>query len=455
MEFIIPTIKGGDGMVKPQEVLSTLRKHILVDGFPIVIDMEKSLGSRIIDAQDGSEWLDFYTFFASSPLGINHPKLANDEFKDRIFRAAINKVANSDIYTVEMADFVKTFMETAAPEGFNHLFIIDYGTLAIENALKVAMDWKVRKNIAKGYTESAEKGTKVIHFKDAFHGRSGYTLTLTNTADPRKYKYFTKFPDWPRITNPKIIWPLEDHLEEVEKAEKEAIGQIKEAIKDGADDFCAIIIETIQGEGGDNHFRTEFFQQLRTICDENDIMLIFDEVQCGMGITGKMWAWQHHGVKPDIFAFGKKAQVCGILAGGRVDEVENNCFVESSRINSTWGGNICDMVRSTRILEIMQEDNILDYVNEIAPVLHKHLHALQAEFPELISNVRYKGLMAAFTLPTPELRDKFNSLCFEEKLLLLPSGTNSIRFRPILNVARKDLDEGYEKMRAALKKMMA
>jgi L-lysine 6-transaminase len=442
-------------MLKPQEVLSTLQKYILVDGFPIVIDMEKSQGSHIIDARDKTDWLDFYTFFASSPLGINHPKLANNEFKDRIFRAAINKVANSDIYTAEMAEFVKIFMEEAAPEGFPHLFLIDYGTLAIENALKVAMDWKVRKNIAKGHTENAEIGTRVIHFKEAFHGRSGYTLTLTNTADPNKYKYFAKFPDWPRITNPKIVWPLEEHLEEVIKSENEALAQIKAAVKDGADDICALIIETVQGEGGDNHFRTEFFQQLRNICDQNDIMLIFDEVQCGMGITGKMWAWQHHGVKPDIFAFGKKAQICGILVSDRVDEVDNNCFVQSSRINSTWGGNICDMVRSTRILEVMKEDKILEYVNAIAPVLHKHLHALESEFPELISNVRYKGLMAAFSFPTPELRDKFSKLCLEEKLLILTSGTHSIRFRPILSVSEEDLNDGYNRIRAALKKLKA
>ncbi|MDI3480458.1 MAG: L-lysine 6-transaminase [Tepidanaerobacteraceae bacterium] len=440
-------------MIKPQEVLSTLEKYMLVDGFPIVLDLEKSYGSHVIDARDGSEWLDFYTFFASSPLGINHPKLANDEFKERVFRAAVNKVANSDIYTVEMAEFVKTFMEVAAPEGYRHLFLIDYGTLAVENALKVAMDWKVRKNIAKGYKESAEKGTKVIHFKEAFHGRSGYTLSLTNTADPRKYMYFTKFNDWPRVLNPKIIWPLEEHLEEVIKAEEESLNQIKAAIKDNPADICAIIIETIQGEGGDNHFRPEFFKQLRNICDENDIMLIFDEVQCGMGITGKMWAWQHYGVKPDIFAFGKKAQVCGILANDRVDEVENNCFVESSRINSTWGGNLADMVRSTRILEIMKEDNVLDHVNKVSGVLHEHLHALEREFPELISNVRYKGLMAAFSLPTPEIRDKFRQACYEEKMLLLPSGTHSIRFRPILTVSEEDLNDGYERMRKALKKM--
>ncbi|WP_157074719.1 aminotransferase class III-fold pyridoxal phosphate-dependent enzyme, partial [Thermovenabulum gondwanense] len=260
-------------MFSPHDVIPTLEKYILVDGYPIVIDLEKSYGSYIVDAKDGTDYLDFYSFFASSPLGLNHPKLANEEFKERVFRAAVNKVANSDMYTVEMAQFVKTFMEVAAPESFKHLFLIDTGTLAVENALKVAMDWKVRKNIDKGYKESAQKGTKVIHFKEAFHGRSGYTLSLTNIFDPRKVMYFTKFNDWPRITNPKIVWPLEKHLDEVKRAENEAINQIKKAIAENPDDICAIIIETIQGEGGDNHFRPEFFRALREICDENEIML--------------------------------------------------------------------------------------------------------------------------------------------------------------------------------------
>ncbi|MGI6124941.1 MAG: aminotransferase class III-fold pyridoxal phosphate-dependent enzyme, partial [Acetivibrionales bacterium] len=345
-----------------------------------------------------------------------------------------------------------TFMEVAAPEGFPHLFLIDYGTLAIENALKIAMDWKVRKNIKKGYSVSAEKGSGVIHFKEAFHGRSGYTLSLTNTADPRKYMYFAKF-NWPRITNPKIIWPLEDHIEEVEKAEAESISQLKQVIAENPDEYCAIIIETIQGEGGDNHFRPEFFKQLRHICDESDILLIFDEVQCGMGITGKMWAWQNYGVAPDLFAFGKKAQVCGVLASKRIDEAENNCFIESSRINSTWGGNLCDMVRSTRILEIIREDKIMNHVNKVSPVFNEHLLALEKEFPTLVSNVRYKGLMCAFDLPDATLRSKFMSLLAEESILVLATGTKGVRFRPILNVEKRDLDEAYSRMRKALVKL--
>ncbi|HOO62989.1 MAG TPA: aminotransferase class III-fold pyridoxal phosphate-dependent enzyme, partial [Synergistaceae bacterium] len=294
--------------VAPQDVFSTIAEVMLRDGFDICIDMEKSKGSHIYNKINGDEWLDFYTFFASAPFGMNHEKLANDEFKEKIFRAAINKVASSDIYTQEMAEFVKTFKEVAMPKGFNHLFLIDYGTLAVENTFKVAMDWKVRKllsegKMTKGAAVKGQKGTKVIHFNEAFHGRSGYTLTVTNTNDPNKYQYFAQF-DWPRVLNPKIVFPLEENLGIVEWMERTSLNQLTRLLEADQDDYCAIIIETIQGEGGDNQFRTEFFQALRDLCDKHDVLLIFDEVQCGMGITGKMWAWEHHGVKPDIFSFG-------------------------------------------------------------------------------------------------------------------------------------------------------
>ncbi|MBO8153614.1 L-lysine 6-transaminase [Thermovirga sp.] len=436
--------------VLPQDAFKEIEKLLLRDGFDIVIDMEKSQGSHMVNRLNGEVWLDFYTFFASSPFGMNHPKLANDEFKETIFRAAINKVANSDIYTTELAKFIKTFGEVAVPEGFNHIFLIDYGTLAVENTFKVAMDWKVQKllqkgKISKGDAISGRKGTKVIHFNEAFHGRSGYTLTTTNTHDPNKYQYFAKF-DWPRVINPKIFWPLEENLGVVEWLERVAIKQIKQAIWDNPDDICAIIIETIQGEGGDNHFRTEFFKQLREICDENEILLIFDEVQCGMGITGKMWAWEHHSpVKPDMFAFGKKAQICGLVAGPRVDEVEHNCFKVSSRINSTWGGNLVDMVRATRYLEIYEEDNILDYVaNTAGPALLDGLKTLQKEFPKLMSNVRGKGLMCAYDLPSEELRSKAIKKFWAKKMLVLPCGDVSIRFRPALNVPVEDLQKALD-----------
>lgn len=443
--------------ISANEVFPSIEKWMLRDGFDIVIDMEKSQGSHIIDAITGDEWLDFYTFFASAPFGMNHKRLASDEFKEKIFRAAINKVANADIYTLEMGEFVKTFGEIARPDGFEHLFLVDYGTLAVENALKVAMDWKVQKLLGKGKISPGDgvngtKGTKVIHFNEAFHGRSGYCLSITNTTDPNKYQRFAKFTDWPRIINPKITFPLEKNTGITEWLELQAICQIERCIAQDPDGHCAIIIETIQGEGGDNHFRTEFLAQLKKICDDNEMMLIFDEVQCGMGITGKMWAWEHHGVKPDIICFGKKAQICGIIVGPKVDEVADNCFTVSSRINSTWGGSLVDMVRSTENLKIYRDENILDYVAATAgPALMKGLAELQAEFPEFVSNVRGKGVMCAFDVKTADLRGKFLAECTKNKMLALPCGTNSVRFRPALNVPVADIEKGIDISRKAAK----
>lgn len=445
--------------VPTDQVFPEIEKYLLRDGFDIVIDMEKSQGSHIVNALNGDQWLDFYTFFASAPFGMNHPRLANDEFKEKIFRAAINKVANSDIYTHEMAEFVKTFGEVAVPQGFNHVFFIDYGTLAVENTFKVAMDWKVRKllaagKISKGDAVAGRKGTKVLHFNDAFHGRSGYTLTVTNTHDPNKYQYFAKY-DWPRVLNPKMSFPLEENLGMVEWLETVSLKQIRQAIANNPDDICAIILETIQGEGGDNHFRTEYLQQLRQIADENDILLIFDEVQCGMGVTGKMWAWEHHApVKPDIFSFGKKAQICGLVAGPRLDEVTDNCFKVSSRINSTWGGTVVDMVRAQRYLEIYRDEKILDYVaNTAGPRLLNGLQEIRKEFPDMVRNVRGKGLFCAYDIVSPELRDKFIKACWAKKMLILPCGDNSVRFRPALNVPLEDIDKGLDLTRQCLKEV--
>ena len=437
--------------VKPNEVLSVLSKYMLVDGFDIVIDLEKSHGSYIVDARDGSEYLDFFSFFATNPLGFNHPKLMTDEFKQKLLRASIQKPSNSDFYTVEMAEFVETFFETAVPDYFKYVFFIDGGALAVENALKAAFDWKVRKNFAKGYKE--ERGHQIIHFREAFHGRSGYTLSLTNTADPRKTQYFAQF-NWPRVLNPKITFPLTiERLEEVKAAEDKSIQQIKEAIKNNPDDIAAIIIEPIQGEGGDNHFRPEFFKQLRSIADQNDILLIFDEVQTGVGLTGKMWAHEHFGVQPDIMAFGKKTQICGILATDRIDEVENNVFKESSRINSTWGGNLTDMVRSQRYFEIIAEENLVDYAAKTGEYFFSQMEALEDEFPELISNVRAKGLFAAFTLPSEEIRDRVFMLAYKNKVIVLKSGHDSIRFRPPLNIKKDEIDQGFSILRSIMKSL--
>src|SRR5687767_7839768 len=369
--------------VQPADVHNVLSRHMLADGYDIVMDLKKSRGSWVFDARRGRNVLDFFTNFASVPIGYNHPKMDTPEFRDRIADAAVNKPANSDIYTTHMAEFVETFARLAVPPSLNkHMFFIEGGSLGIENALKSAFDWKIRKNLAKGV--KSEKGTQIMHLREAFHGRSGYTLSLTNTADPRKTQYFPKF-DWPRIENPKIQFPATaETLADAEKREKIALDQAKQFLSERKDDIAAFIMEPIQGEGGDNHFRPEFFRAIRQLCEENEMLLIFDEVQSGVGITGKMWSFQHYGVEPDMFCFGKKTQVCGFASNDRIFDLDENVFKVSSRINSTWGGNLTDMVRSQRYFEIIAEEKLVDNAAKVGAYFLGELQRFSDEFPRLV-----------------------------------------------------------------------
>jgi len=434
--------------VQANQVHEILGKYILCDGFNMVVDAKKSHGSYMYDSKSGKEYLDFFSFFASMPLGFNHPKINNDDFIKEIGEVALHKISNSDFYTVTMAEFVKTMAEVAMPDSMKKMFFVSGGGLAVENALKTAFDWKVRKNFAKGIKE--EKGSKIIHYKQAFHGRTGYTLSLTNTADSRKYMYFPLF-DWPRVENPKAIFPLEgENLKKTIEAEKRSIAQIIEACETNKDDIAGLIIEPIQGEGGDNHFRKEYMQELRRLADKYEFLLIYDEVQSGGGISGKMWTYEHYGVAPDVLCFGKKFQICGIMIGDRVLGVEKNCFDESSRINSTWGGNIVDMKRITRYLEIIRDEKLVENAAVMGKKLVDGLHKL-AEKTGKISNVRGKGLFVSFDMADADVRAKFLDDCMtKENLIVLPCGHVSVRFRPFLDVKAEDIEEGLRRIERVL-----
>ncbi|GAA4103670.1 L-lysine 6-transaminase [Mucilaginibacter panaciglaebae] len=438
--------------VAPENVIESLNKHVLADGFDLTFDMEKSQGVHIYDSRNKRTLLDFFTCFASVPLGYNHPKMLNDEaFKKSLMLAALTNPSNSDIYTEQYAQFVETFERTGIPDYLPHAFFISGGTLAIENALKTAMDWKVQKNFAKGYT--TEKGTKVLHFENAFHGRSGYTLSLTNTL-PVKTKWYAKF-DWPRVSFPAIQFPqTEENLAELIAREKNSIAQIKQAFIDHKDDICAIIVEPVQAEGGDHHARKEFMEQLRILADENEVLLIYDEVQTGVGLSGKFWCHEHFGEKarPDIIAFGKKMQVCGILSSRRVDEIEHNVFNTSSRINSTWGGNLVDMVRASKILEIIEEDGLCTKAAETGAYLQRQLTQIANDIP-VISGVRGKGLLTAFDFADKETRDKFIRMGMEKNAMFLGCGKSTIRFRPALIVEKNNIDEGLNILSDIIKKL--
>jgi L-lysine 6-transaminase len=439
---------------RAKTALETLSKHILVDGYHVVMDLRESRGNFIHDSLHGVEILDFYSHFATCPIGYAHPKLTTPEFLEELAWTAVTKPANSDIYTEQMASFVETFARLGVPATHSqHMFFVEGGALANENALKAAFDWKVRGNFRRGHRR--EVGSKILHFEQAFHGRTGYTLSLTNTSDPRKTMYFPKF-DWPRVVNPKLTFPLTpESLAATIALENLSIAQIERAIHENGDDIAAFILEPIQGEGGDNHFRPEFLARVRALCDEHEMLLILDEVQTGMGLTGTMWAFQGLGVTPDLFTFGKKTQVCGFASNDRILGEKENVFTVSSRINSTWGGNLVDMLRCRRILEVMVEEKLVENAKTTGDFLLGKLNELASEFPGKVTNVRGRGLFIAFDLPDAKTRGQIMS-CWLKKhnVMSLASGERAIRLRPPLTLTKDEAALGVQRLRAALTEVL-
>ncbi|TSD97389.1 L-lysine 6-transaminase [Skermania sp. ID1734] len=433
--------------LQASRVHDVLRSHLLLDGFDLVLDLNRSRGCRLVDERDGSVYLDMFSFFASSALGMNHPALAEEpEFLRELAEAAVNKPANSDIYTVELARFVQTFVRVLGDPRLPHLFFIDGGGLAVENALKTAFDWKSRHNEEHGRDPAL--GTKVLHLTEAFHGRTGYTMSLTNT-DPVKVARFPKF-DWPRICSPYVA-----DGRDVVALERRALHQAERAFAENPYDIACFIAEPIQGEGGDHHLRPEFLRAVQRICSEHDALFILDEVQTGCGLTGTAWAYQQLGLRPDIVAFGKKTQVCGIMAGGRVDEVPRNVFHVASRLNSTWGGNLTDMVRARRILEVIEHEQLITHAASMGSHLLDGLVGL-AERNPAVSEPRGRGLMCAITLPSKSFRDEvLRRMYHDQHVVIIGTGERGVRFRPPLTVTEAELDEAVDALERAITAQLA
>lgn len=445
---MVETRSRAGSAVSPDRVHEVLGRHMLTDGFPLVYDVTASRGSWLVDARTGAEYLDLYTFFASAPLGSRPKELADDpDFRGLLAEIALHKPANPDMYTTHYAEFVETFARVLGDPALPHLFFIEGGALAVENALKAAFDWKSRRNEAAGRPPAL--GGQVLHLTRAFHGRSGYTLSLTNT-DPDKTARFPKF-GWPRIDVPAITFPLCEHLEEVAGAEERALGQARSAFERHPHDIACFIAEPIQSEGGDNHMRPQFLQRMQELCREHDALFVLDEVQTGVGLTGTAWAYQQLGLEPDIVAFGKKVQVGGMMAGRRVDEVPDNVFAASGRISSTWGGGLADMVRSRRMLEVIDREGLFDHAAKAGDWLLGELTALAGRYPGLAANVRGRGLMCAFDLPSRRVRDAAVAGMLGERVIVVPCGERSVRFRPALNITEAELGVGL----AALDRVLA
>ncbi|MFJ2111393.1 MULTISPECIES: L-lysine 6-transaminase [unclassified Streptomyces] len=424
-------------MTGADTVLETLRRHVLVDGLDLVVDLERSHGSMLVDARSGVEYLDLVTFFGSLPLGMNHPAMAQDtRFMADLGRAALHKVANTGFYTAEYARFVETFTRVVGDPELPRFFFIDGGALAVENALKVAFDWKAQR-------VGAHSGQELMamHVTGAFHGCTGYTMSLTNVDDP---KITDRYPQWEW---PRIALPGPDSA-------ADALRTARDIFEQHGDRIACFIAEPILGSGGDIHLSGEFLAGMQGLCREYDALFVLDEVQTGCGFSGTPWVYQQLGLEPDIVAFGKKTQVCGIMAGRRVDLVPENALVVSARLGSTWGGNLADMVRATRVLEIMENDSLVQGAADKGKYLLAQLQGIAEHLPELLTNPRGRGLICAFDLPSGEIRNEVvERLRTEEHTLLRPSGARSVRIRPSLAVTTSDLDRGVRAISRVLQSM--
>ena len=434
-----------------ENTLSILKRHMTMDRFNFLLDLERSQGSWLVTVR-GQKLLDCYTAFASLPLGWNHPRINEPAFIQKMGRIAINKPALSDTFTPEMAEFLDTFSRVGLPQDMPWVFFIDGGALAVENCLKAAFDWKVQKNLAAG---KGERGSKILHFARCFHGRTGYTMSLTDSHDPRKVKWFPKF-DWPRVQPPALRFPTDAAaLADVQAAELSTLAEIDAAFDAHPDDIAGILIEPIQCEGGDNHFRNEFLQALQQRAHSNDALFIVDEVQTGVGMTGSFWAYQQMGIQPDLVSFGKKTQVCGLFAGGRINEVERNVFVESSRINSTFGGNLVDMVRFQRVLEVIEEEDLVANAKQVGKTFLEGLQTLAQDYPEHVTNPRGRGLILAIDMPDTATRDAVVQAAIEDGLFVLTCGERSLRFRPNLAFTEELAGEANKRLRKAIDKVVS
>ena len=433
--------------MRADEVLSSLGRHVLVDGFDLVLDLQRSHGSTLVDARSGTSYLDMFTFFASNALGMNHPALHEPEVEARLLEAARHKPSNSDVYTVPLAEYVDTFARVLGPDRLPWHFMIEGGALAVANALKAAFDWKSRRNEAAGRDPAL--GRQVMHLRHAFHGRSGYTLSLTNT-DPNKTARFPVF-QWPRIPSPALRFPLQHHEEANRDAEDAALQAAADAFAAHPHDIACFIAEPIQGEGGDRHLSARFLQGMEALCRQHEALLVVDEVQTGVGMTGTPWAHQQLGITPDLVAYGKKTHVCGILGGGVLDEEPEHVWRTSSRINSTFGGSLVDMVRATVMLDVIEHDDLIARAGSLGTHLRSRLEELQ-DHHELVDNARGRGLFCAVDLPSPEVRDEVRArLLRDERVIMLGCGPRSLRFRPALTVSSDQLDQAVDALDRTLK----
>lgn len=364
--------------------------------FPVAFDHGD--GVYLYDT-DGRRYLDFAAGIAVNAFGYNV-----EEYKDAL-KAQIDKLMHvSNLYYTE--PMAKAAHKLAEASGLKRVFFTNSGTEAIEGAIKVARKYAFKKD---GTTDH-----EIIAMEHSFHGRSMGALSVTGNAHYREAFQ-------PGIGN--IVFAEYNNLEDV-----------KSKITDKT---CAILFETVQGEGGIYPGEKEFIQEIRKICDEKDILLILDEIQCGMGRTGKMFAYQHYGILPDVMT-SAKALGCGVPVGAFVVGEKAENALEPGDHGSTYGGNPFVTAAVCKVFEMFESRGVLENVNEVSAYLDEKLQALVKKY-DVVKATRGLGLMRALEMNVPV--GPYVNKALEKGLLIISAGTYIIRFVPPLVITKDNVDE--------------
>ncbi len=377
--------------------------------YPIVYS-GNGQGCYFKDIED-NVFLDFASQISSNPLGYNYPEL-NELIKQ--YKKTPVKYAGQDFIIKEHVDLLEELL-SITPGGLNAAFLINSGAEAVENAIKIAL----RKQ------KQAKYG---ISFQSAFHGRSLGALSCTSSKSIQKKNFLS-------IPMKRLAYSL-GAIEELNRILKQ---------ESSPHEIGFIIIEAVQGEGGYNVASKELMREIKKFTRGNGIPLIIDEVQAGMGRTGKWWAFQHYNIKPDIMAVAKALQVGATIA-------HKNLFPEPGSISSTWGGgHIIDMALGAKIIKTIKKRNLLNNINKQSLYLKKRLQEMQQSSRQILS-VHGLGLMLAFDVPSKSIRNNVIIECLKRGLVLLGCGEKGIRIIPPYIVSRQEIDEAVPIIEHAVKK---
>ena len=365
--------------------------------YQVVLD--KGDGVYLYDIK-GKKYLDFMAGIAVFALGYN-----NKEYNDAL-KAQIDKVIHTSNYFYNVPA-VEAAKKIKAVSGMDRVFFTNSGAEAIEGAIKAARKY--------AYLKDGSHDHEIIAMNHSFHGRTMGALAVTGNVKYRE--------------------PFEPLIGNVRFAD---FNDYESVLSQVTDKTCAIIMETVQGEGGIYPADEEFLRKIRALCDERDILLILDEIQCGMGRTGHMFAWQRYGVKPDIMTLAK-ALTCGVPGGAFVmtEHAAQNSLAAGDH-GTTYGGNPLAAAAACKVFELYEKGHILEHVNQTAPYLERRLDELAEKF-DCIETRRGVGLMQGlvFTKPVGEIITR----AMDKGLILINAGTNILRFVPALIISKKDIDD--------------